>query len=313
MPPAQFERLMNGVRELASERGVAVEPREVTIEVNPDDVTPELCRCWRDAGINRVSMGVQSFDDTLLRAVGRRHDAATAVRAYNWLRGCFDNISIDLIFGLPGQTRESWDDTLDRALDMEAEHISCYCLMYEEGTPLTRLRDAGKSEELPESETVAMFRRLCGRIAGSSYQQYEISNFARPGYESRHNSSYWHGVPYLGIGPSASSYDGARVRRTNNADLRRYVADPLSADGYYEECLSDEELMEEFVLTRMRLREGVPTDDFGRRFGAGMLARFQRGADRMLAAGLVERCGDNIRLTESGILVSDKVILELTL
>lgn len=174
---------------------------------------------WCAAGVNRVSMGVQSLMDSELKAICRRHTAGDAVEAYGLLRRSFRNISLDLIFGLPGQTPDSLRHTVDGFLDMAPEHISAYSLMYEELTALTRMRDRGTIDETAEADSVEMFAMVSDMFAGAGYEQYEISNYAREGFRSLHNSSYWKGLPYIGLGPGAHSYDGLRTRRENLPDL----------------------------------------------------------------------------------------------
>ena len=176
---------------------------EFTIEVNPDDVTPEKARGWKEAGVNRVSMGVQSLNDEELRTIGRRHTSSDVFRAYSILREYFDNISLDLIFGLPGQGLGSLVETIAGFIELRPEHISAYSLMYEERSALTRLRDKGKITEVAEEDSVEMFRLLTSKLREAGYERYEISNYALAGYRSHHNSNYWQGIPYIGVGPSA--------------------------------------------------------------------------------------------------------------
>ena len=186
---------------------------EFTIEVNPDDITDEYCEAISSLGINRVSMGVQSFVDNELKRIGRRHTAQDAERAFRILRKYFRNISIDLIFALPDQTLKSWNETIDKAIKLKPEHISAYALMYEEGTVLTKMRDIGKLKPTDDNIYADMYNMLASLMHEAGYGHYEISNFSLPGYESRHNSSYWQSQPYLGLGPAAHSYDGDKIRR----------------------------------------------------------------------------------------------------
>ncbi|MDE6022867.1 MAG: radical SAM family heme chaperone HemW [Muribaculaceae bacterium] len=213
IPEDDFNRLIDALRPFA---GNVV---EFTIEVNPDDVCQEKLELWKRGGVNRISIGIQSFDNQLLSIVGRQHDAKTANDAYNLARQYFDNISIDLMFGLPGQTVKMWENDVEEAIRLKPKHISAYSLMYEPGTALTALRDKGRLEEIPEEESESMFRILIEKLRNAGYDHYEISNFALPGFRSRHNSSYWLQIPYVGIGPSAHSYDGINSRRSNKSDL----------------------------------------------------------------------------------------------
>ena len=309
MPADEFRRLADGLLELFPDG-----PEEFTIEVNPDDVSADKAAVWRAAGVNRVSMGVQSLVDSELQTIGRRHTADAAVKAYGMLRKSFRNISLDLIFGLPGQTEDSLLHTVEGFLDMSPEHISAYSLMYEEQTALTRMRDSGAIAETPEVDSVEMFSMVSGMLADAGYEQYEISNYARDGYRSIHNSAYWHGLPYLGLGPGAHSYDGLRTRRANRPDLKAWQG-AESGFPYTAEILSDDEFREEYIMTRLRTREGISLDDFARSFGASERARLLRQARQFTApAGsepLLSRTDSSLSLTKSGIMLSDEVISSL--
>lgn len=298
---------------------------EFTIEVNPDDVTPEMLRVWKRGGVNRLSMGIQSFDDGLLKTIRRRHSAATARNAYKMAREVFDNVSIDLIFGLPGQTLEMWRMDVEEAIRMRPEHISSYSLMYEEGTALTLLRDKGMVSEAPEDTSERMMKILISELSNAGYEHYEISNFALPGFRSRHNSSYWHGTPYLGLGPSAHSYDGNRVRSANKADVRAYMqrwqgsedigkdANNVDApeDVLARESLSDEELLEEYVMLRLRTREGIDLEEFHQSFGESSYAKLLKNGEKFLADGSLVLSASHLFIAEDAMLISDAIILSL--
>jgi oxygen-independent coproporphyrinogen-3 oxidase len=312
LPPESFMRLIENICELTGKKDSW---EEFTIEVNPDDVTPELCAMWRGCGVNRVSMGMQSFDDEELRIIGRRHDSAGGIRAYNILRSNFSNVSIDLMFGLPRQTLDSWRMTVERAISLQPEHISAYSLMFEEGTAMTVLRKEGRLSFPTDDECAKMWEMLSYMLKRAGYRQYEISNYSLPGYESKHNSRYWTSNPYLGLGPSAHSYDGDRVRRSNPTDLRGYLAHYTgsSPEGrwYEEECLGDEELMEEYVMLRMRMRIGADLNHYTERFGAEAASRLKRNAGRHIKDGSLEIADGHIRLTDSGVMIADQLILDL--
>ncbi len=247
LPPGEFGRLAAGVLSLTGPVS------EFTVEVNPDDVTGELADAWRGAGVDRVSMGVQSLVDGELRAIGRRHDSRRAREAYDTLRRRFGNVSLDLMFGLPGQTRRSLRESVAGVIDMRPEHVSVYSLMYEERTALTRMRDSGRIDETPEEESAAMFADITEMLDSAGYEQYEISNYSLPGFRSRHNSAYWSGEPYVGLGPAAHSYDGLRTRRANAPDVRAYISRWLDGggDAVTVETLTDDELREEMIMTRL--------------------------------------------------------------
>ena len=290
---------------------------EFTIEVNPDDVTEEKARGWKEAGVNRVSMGVQSLNDDELKIIGRRHSASDASRAYSILKKYFSNISLDLIFGLPAQSIGSLSHTIDRFIEMRPQHISAYSLMYEERSALTRLRDNGKIKETPEEDSVEMFKMITAKLCNAGYERYEISNYALPGFRSHHNSNYWRGVPYIGLGPSAHSYDGKRERRYNRADLSLYIKNRtgVKSDGGIVdveiEHLTDDELREEMIMTRLRTCEGLDLREYQNRFGEkARLILEQKGA-RYITSGDLIYSGDSIMLSESGVMISDEIITDL--
>lgn len=315
IPLPEFRRLADGIIGMTGRK-----PTEFTIEVNPDDVTREKTEAWRAAGVDRVSMGVQSLIDSELKFIGRRHDAATAIQAYGILRPLFDNISLDLMFGLPGQTMDSLRQTLAGLMQMRPEHVSAYSLMYEERTALTRLRDSGKIQEADETLSVDMFRAICDTLEQNGYGHYEISNWALSGRESQHNSAYWQGVPYLGLGAGAHSYDGHRLRRSNLPDARLYVSSlsdlsqssqSSQSSHYTTEHLDSEALREEMIMTRLRTRQGLDLDEYAERFGQSAHDSLMRRAAPIIARGLLSDDHRHIALTRDGVMLSDDIITDL--
>ncbi len=293
---------------------------EVTLEANPDDVTPQFAALLPRLGVNRVSLGIQTFNDDALRQLRRRHTAEQAVKAVERLHHVVENISVDLIYGLPGQTLTDWQSQLERALTLPVSHLSAYALMYEEGTALTAMRDSGKVAEADEETSLSMFSCLMERTATAGFRHYEISNFARDGFASRHNSSYWSGMPYIGLGPGASSYDGKRMRRANSPSLSAYLAAfeatqfRTSADVPSEiENLTEAALLDEAVFTALRTASGLNLSQFRQRFGEASERRLLALARRHLEAERLERVGDVLRLTRRGIFVSDDVMSDLML
>lgn len=285
---------------------------EVTVEVNPDDVTPDFVDGLKRAGVNRVSMGVQSFCDEELEFLRRRHNAAQAKAAVATLRdGGIANVSIDLIYGIPGQSVESWTKSLEEAVALNTPHVSAYSLTYEEGTRLTRMRDRGDFSELDDDLTVALFEQLAATLYDAGYEQYEISNFAKPGWHSRHNSAYWDFTPYLGLGASAHSFDG-KVRRYNPSSLKEYL-EKVDAAGvaYEEECETADQLYDEWVMTRLRTREGMCLDDLEKRFGKKRRQYAAQVVDRHITDGCLVREGSVVRLTRHGVMLSDMVFRDL--
>lgn len=281
---------------------------EVTVEANPDDVTPEWLAALSHTPVNRLSMGVQSFDDALLRLIRRRHTAQQAVRAVEQaaLHG-ISNVSIDLIYGLPTQTMEQWQADVRQALVLDVQHLSAYSLSYEEGTPLWRMLEQGRIEEADEELSLCMYEHLIDSTRAAGFTHYEISNFCRPGRHSQHNSAYWYGVPYLGFGPGAHSYDGMRTRRWNLSDLKGYVQAAGSMPPHQSEVLTDDELYDETVMTRLRTSEGLSLDLLTAAYRAYCMAQ----AEPHLRAGRLEQAGSTIRLTRQGIFTSNDIISDL--
>jgi oxygen-independent coproporphyrinogen-3 oxidase len=202
---------------------VSSDIQEFTVEANPDDITHEIVAVWRENGVGRVSMGIQSFDDVQLQVVGRRHTAQQAVEAVETLRaGGINNISLDLIYGLPGQTLQSWKYSLNTLLSLHPQHFSAYMLSYEQGTRLYAQLISGKVVEADDDLIEDMYGYLCSAARVAGYEHYEISNFALPGYRAKHNSNYWRFLPYVGLGPSAHSFDGVS-RRMNPSNIKSYL------------------------------------------------------------------------------------------
>lgn len=255
MPLREVERMLDGVREIFGNGA-----EETTIELNPDDVTAEYVNSLVDYGVNRFSMGVQSFNDDVLRFLRRRHNAEQALKAAQLLIEGGRNVSLDLIFGLPGQSLRQWERDVATAVELRPSHISCYALMLEEGTPLTRMVENGEVEVPDQELSALMYEHLRQALGKAGYEHYEISNYALPGYHSRHNSAYWTGAPYLGLGPGAHSYDGSMMRRFNPADKEGYMkryADGIGGYRPVEEVLGVEDLAHEYLLTRLRTARGM--------------------------------------------------------
>lgn len=318
LQPLQLGKLMEGLGNVVPGQ---LSDKEITIEVNPEDVSENNLKAWRGMGINRISMGVQTLDDKELKTIGRTHSASKAIEALELIRKYFSNISIDLIFGLPGQTPESLAASLSTIISYRPEHVSCYSLMYEERTAITRLREIGKIEEQPEDITVGMYEIICKFLAEYGYSHYEISNFCQSGFESRHNLGYWTGKPYIGLGPSAHSYNGDSVRKWNIADTEKYIncfcsKDVDSDKEYYEkEILSDQEKYEEFIMTRLRMKEGLNFREMAELFGEMSVTEFKRKLEGLsggfISNGLIGVHSDGIFLTEKGMMTSDSVIIAL--
>lgn len=288
---------------------------EFTMEVNPGTVDGSLLKKLREWGVNRLSIGVQSFDDNLLKRLGRIHTAAQAEEAVKLAREAgFDNLSLDLMYGLPGQTMEMLQASVEKALALEPEHISIYGLQVEEGTPFYREQEAG-TLNVPENEvTEAMYDYLTDFLPEQGYRRYEISNYAKPGRESRHNLSYWQDVPYLGLGSAAHSYlDGMRLE--NVADLDEYISTiksgslPLRS----EEDPSEQHHMEEFAFLALRTAKGIDKKKFKDTFKQELRSVYGKKINRLVRQGLLKETKKNIALTKEGAKVGNQVFAEFLL
>lgn len=287
---------------------------EVTLEANPDDITADYARALAALPVNRVSMGVQTFNDESLRFLRRRHTAAQVHEAIDRLLAAgIDNLSIDLIYGLPGQTLEQWQQDLDKALALPVSHLSAYALTYEDGTHLHRLRGQGKVQEADEELSLGMYTTLMEQTEKAGFLHYEISNFARPGREARHNSGYWSGMHYLGLGPAAHSYNG-NSRQWNSPDLQAYIkaaGDVFATNLFSREELSPKMREEETLLTRLRTAGGLDLAAFARDFGTKEYDALLARAKPYINNGTLAHTNGQLRLTRKGLFVSDDIISSL--
>lgn len=305
IPPDDFLSFINDIKARIHQAGLGIpKDMEFTMEVNPEDVTEDMALVWEKAGINRVSMGVQSLIDEELSKIKRRHNAEKAEVAMEILKRHFKNISVDIIYGLPGQTVDKLDYTLANILKWRPQHISAYALTFEEGTPLAILRNTGQVEECSEETYIALEHHLIRRLKEAGYKRYEISNFSLPGFQSHHNSGYWEGRPYLGLGPSACSFDGQRVRRSNKANLKAYINGNVE---YEEETLSDNELLEEKIMTSLRTAKGLNIDELSESNRKSLLPK----ASKWIESGHMTFTDNSLTLTEKGFDISDYIILSL--
>ena len=281
---------------------------EITIEGNPGTLTPEKLAAFRRAGVNRLSLGAQSFDDGLLRSLGRIHTAAQIGQAVTMARDAgFDSINLDLMYALPGQGMNQWKDTLDAAIALGVEHISAYSLIVEPGTPMAA-RVASGTAIVPEDDAVnAMQRAAIDRLSAAGYRRYEISNYARPGLECRHNLVYWNRGDYLGLGCAAHSLMGGR--RFHNPDsLDEYLSGGRRLD---EAVLTPQDEMEETLMLSTRTVRGLDLTAWARAFGTSFARGRERVLDRLENGGLIETGDGFLRLTMRGMEVQDAVVLEL--
>lgn len=285
---------------------------EFTIEVNPDDVTYDYIKECISLGINRVSMGIQSFVDKELKIINRRHDSSQAIKAIETIKSAgISNISIDLIYGLPLQTIESWIYSARKAIEMNVPHISCYNLSYEEGTTLYKMRDMGEIKECDEDTCIEMYDILVKMLADADFEHYEISNFAKRGYYSRHNSNYWNLTPYLGLGASAHSFDGS-IRRYNPSSIQKYTSN-ISESGiaYEEEQETLYEQFNEYIMINLRTMWGVNTQKVKTIFGEELRNHLIKYSRRFIESGDLKEKENTIVLSEKGIMLSDYIIRTL--
>lgn len=285
---------------------------EITLEANPDDLTAGYVEMLRTFPFNRLSMGIQTFREETLQLLHRRHTAAQAIEAFHRCRKAgFENISIDLMYGLPGETLETWEADLQQAISMKPEHISAYHLIYEEGTALWKLREQHRVEEADEELSVALFTLLIHKLKENGYQHYEISNFCLPGMYSRHNSSYWTGKKYLGCGPSAHSYNG-HSRQWNVASLEGYIGKVKRNETYFEvEQLDLYTRYNDFVITTIRTVWGLPLHKLKAEFGETLYNYCLRMAKPHLEQGTLQITDHVLHLSESGIFVSDGIMSDM--
>lgn len=280
---------------------------EITIEMNPDDVTAGYASALVEAGVNRISLGIQSFDDGVLRFLRRRHTAAQAMRAVDCLADAMGkrgsgNISIDLIYGLPGQRMDIWKQDVKTAFSLPITHLSSYALSYEENTPIYSMLEKGEIRETSDEDSLLMYQHVIECAKRHGFDHYEISNFSLPGFHSRHNSSYWEGVPYIGIGPGAHSYDGRNVRRLNVPSMKRYVEEK---DVPCElEVLSADELFNEKIFTRLRTKKGLNVEELSEDDKEEVL----KTAEQHMARGKMKLRNGWLSLTEDGIFTSDNIL-----
>jgi oxygen-independent coproporphyrinogen III oxidase len=309
LDPAELNLVLGRLKEL-----FVFEPApEITLEANPDDMTDrERLKAWRSAGINRLSIGIQSFFDDDLRWMNRAHDASQAAESIRLAKEeGFDNISIDLIYGGPTLPDGHWQRNVAEAIRWQIPHLSCYALTVEPRTALDKLIRQHKRAEVSPDDQARQLLLLMNWMRQAGYEHYEISNFALPGHRSRHNSAYWQGVPYLGLGPSAHSYDG-KSREWNVANNARYIA--ALAGGTIpvaeKEVLTPAQQLNEYIMISLRTMEGINLSAVSRRFGAGIAEALLQRAQAHIRKGLITQA-ENLVLTNEGKLFADGIAADL--
>ncbi len=285
---------------------------EITLEVNPDDLSEKYLTDLSKSRINRLSFGFQSFRSDELKLMNRRHTARQAMNSFARARKLgFDNISIDLIYGIPGSSLATWRENLEAAIRIEPEHISAYHLTIETGTPFETMLKQGKIQTIEESRSVAQFDLLRNLLGKNNYEHYEISNFALSGKKSKHNASYWKQAQYLGIGPSAHSFDG-KSRQWNIADNLAYVDAIQNGNNFFElETLTDNDKYNDFIITSLRTTDGFNDGEFSSLFSAKFQNHFQREAMKHIKHGNIVINGSQVKLSANALFVSDSIISDL--
>ena len=284
---------------------------EITLEANPDDLNPDCLRELKAGPVNRLSIGIQSFQDPVLQWMNRAHTAREAQASLEAAAGLFPNYSIDLIYGIPGKLGNRWEADLDRALQHAPPHISAYALTVEPRTALHRFIARGEAPEMDESRAESDFQLLVARLDAAGYEHYEISNFALPGFRSRNNSAYWQGKPYIGIGPSAHSYDGRR-RRWNLSHNLKYARAVSQGEAYFEEeALSPRDRYNEAVMTGLRTIWGVSLEYIGDTLGPNYRDYLLKQAAPYLERGLLTLEDEALRTTPQGKFLADGIASDL--
>jgi len=285
---------------------------EITLEANPDDLTTNYLQQIYSAGVRRLSIGIQSFHDEMLKKMNRRHNSGQAVEAIeNAVNTGFNDISVDFIYGLPGLTNRQWKADLQKVFSLPVTHLSAYHLTYHEGTPFNTWLKKGTLKQLTETESIRQFETLVEMAGKNGFEHYEISNFARNGMYSKHNTSYWTGKKYLGLGPSAHSFNGIS-RRWNVAHTEKYIKATANNEAFSEEeILTEANRYNEYILTRIRTKWGVSVEVIQNLFGTEKTDYFRLNIEKYLQAGLAVQNGETVTLTPKGWFVSDEISTSL--
>lgn len=310
LPPIDLQNLFDNLHKTFFIKNSA----EITIECNPNSVSLEQLVQYKETGINRISFGVQSFDDSELQFLGRIHNANEAVKACELANKTdFDNISIDLIWGIPGQSPESWLKTLNTAIELGVKHISAYCLIYEENTPMYQDWKSGKILRMDEDAEAELYDILCKVMSDNGFEHYEISNFAKPGYKCLHNLMYWKGGDYLGFGPSAHSFVEGK-RSWNYSDLNKYIEllkkDELPVEA--EETLTDTQILNEMIMLGFR-SEGLEIRKINEKFGLDIMVQLYPLITNLKNRGLLIADKDRLCLTDSGYILCQEITLQFVM
>lgn len=304
----QIEKLVKGVKDNFS---IAFDC-EITLEANPDDLTEEYLLQLHDLGINRLSVGIQSFNDEILKFLGRRHDSSRLVSIIESAQKVgFSNISVDLIFAIPGMNPDSYQYSLEKVIKLDIQHVSAYSLTIEKGTQFYKMLLHNKIQEVIEDDMLMQFNNTIDYLGKNGFSHYEISNYAKDGFKSRHNCSYWENVSYLGIGPSAHSYNGGS-RQWNVSNTKRYCEGILKSEAFFQvEYLTPNDKYNEYVMTGLRTSKGVFISYIKDNFHDSVVHYFCKEVNQLLSSDLIYKDGDRVVLTRKGILISDYIVRKL--
>lgn len=288
------------------------ETAEISLEANPEDLSIKKLMILKKLGINRLSIGIQTFSDDRLNWMNRIHTAKNSIASYQHARNVgFENISLDLIYAIPDGGHELWERDLAIVTGLDPEHISLYGLTIENRTVFGKRKEKGELLEVVEDVAATQFLQSISVLNKSGFEQYEVSNFSKPNFRSRHNSSYWSGVPYLGVGPGAHSFDG-ESRQFNVRNNAHYIKSLTNNRSFYEhETLSKVQRMNETILTRFRTIEGLNTESFKKNFKTDLLQARSTEIDKLEVENLLSRDGEFLSLSSEGILVADEIALQL--
>ncbi|NSW45000.1 MAG: radical SAM family heme chaperone HemW [Bacteroidales bacterium] len=307
LPTAYIETLLNTIVKYYNLSDKA----EITLEANPDDLYIEKIKNYKTIGINRLSIGIQSFHDDILQFLSRRHTAKKAIDSVKWAQKIgFDNISIDLMYGISGLTSEIWDKTLDNAVKLGVQHISAYHLTFEKGTPLYQKHKNKEISTISEDESVNQYQLLIEKMAQYNFIHYEVSNFALAGFESKHNAAYWHQKKYIGIGPSAHSYTGT-TRRWNISSLFDYIHKiKTHSNAYEEEVLTTVNKFNEYLLTHLRLNTGADFNELSI-IDKNIFEKWHLKYQAVLKTGLISEKPNGFFINENNWLLLDYILTQL--
>ncbi len=286
---------------------------EITLEANPDDITAEKLDSWKAGGINRLSVGIQSFKQDDLLWMNRAHNAEQAEHCIKLIKAAgFNNFSADLIYGTPTLSDEDWKSNVEKMIALAVPHLSCYALTVENKTALQKMIALKKVSDIDSEKQASQFLQLMDWLAGAGYEQYEISNFAKQGFKSKHNSSYWQRKPYLGIGPSAHSFDGKAIRRWNVSNNAAYISSlQKEIIPFQQEKLSDMQQLNEYIMISLRTQEGINLNFVTEKFGKEKVEKLQLGSKKYIDNKKLQVINDNLNLTMEGKLFADGIAADL--